>query len=146
NGQLAAVQAERIKGKLERDALHQAKQDPTLLDSLANVQAAAVVGSLKAKLIELKASESELSARYQPAHPKMETLREQIAFVQKELEREIDAVMLSSQRHEASLEETERGLKAAIAAEREREARLNKLSLDFKRLEREVQTNERLYE
>ncbi len=146
NGQLAAVQAERIRGRLDREALHQAKENPALLDSLATIQAAEVVSALKSKLIDLKTTYSELSARYQAAHPKMSTLQEQIDLVQQELEREIDAVMLSGQRHEASLEETERGLAAAIAAERQREARLNKLSLDFKRLQRDVETNERLYE
>ncbi|MFZ9889952.1 MAG: hypothetical protein ACO3JL_20845, partial [Myxococcota bacterium] len=35
NGQLAGVQAERIRGRLEREALEAAKDDPRLLDSLA---------------------------------------------------------------------------------------------------------------
>lgn len=146
NGQLAGVQADRIRSKLERDALQQARENPALLDSLVDIQKAAVVSTLKSKLIDLKTTYSELSARYQAAHPKMATLQEQIELVEKELLREIDAVMLSSQRQEASLEETERGLKVAIADERQREARLNKLSLDFKRLQRDVETNERLYE
>ncbi|MFZ9889754.1 MAG: polysaccharide biosynthesis tyrosine autokinase, partial [Myxococcota bacterium] len=146
NGQLAGVQAERIRGRLEREALEAAKEDPRLLDSLANIQQAGVVAALKGQLIGLKTTYRELSARYQGAHPKMVTVKEQLDLVEQELAREIDAVLVSSERREASQVETERGLKQAISEERQREARLNKLSLDYKRLQREVETNERLYE
>lgn len=146
NSQLASVQAERIRGRLERNALREARTDPVLLNTLAGIQGAEVISSLKAQLIQLQAQKAELSLRYQPAHPKMVTLSQQMELIEKELRKEIDAVLTSLERKEASLEETERGLKEAIAAERQREARLNKLSLDFKRLAREVETNERLYD
>jgi polysaccharide biosynthesis transport protein len=146
NSRLAEVQGERIRGKLDREALREARENPALMDSLSQIQSASIVSTLKGRLNELKAKQSELAARYQEAHPKVVTLKEQLELVEVELRREIDAVMLSSERREASLEETERGMTAAIAAERLREARLNKLALDFKRLQRDVQTNERLYE
>lgn len=146
NGQLAEVQAERIRGQLEAQALKEVREHPALIDTIPEIRDAPVIASLKTKLIELRAEKTELSARYQDAHPKMKAVEEQIALVNKNLEKEIDSVLLSLERRQASLENTERGLKAAIAAEREREARLNRLSLDYDRLKREVDTNARLYE
>ena len=44
---------------------------------MQSIQGAELVSGLKSKIIDLKTQQSELSARYQPAHPKMATLQEQ---------------------------------------------------------------------
>lgn len=146
NGQLAEVQAERIRNQLEAKALGEVRESPALIDTIPEIRDAPVIAALKTRLIELRAKKAELSERYQEAYPAMQRLNEQIALVEKNLEKEIDSVLLSLERRQASVEHTERGLKAAIAEERQREARLNRLSLDYDRLKREVDTNSRLYE
>ncbi len=146
NEQLAHVQAQRIRQQVNAQALKDARANEALIDTIAEVRDAAVIGSLKTQLVELRADRTELMARYLPAHPKVQALDEQIELVRKNLEGQIDAVLVSLERQQASLESTERGLKEAIAQERQREARLNKLMLQYQRLKREVDTNARLYE
>ena len=146
NGKLAEVQAERIRGELNAKALVDVRTDASLLDSLPEVRDAPVISALKTKLIELRTKRMELAARYQDEHPKMRAVDEQILLLEKNLEKEVDSVLLALDRKQASLATTIAGLKKAIAEERSREATLNKLSLDYGRLKREVETNSRLYE
>jgi len=146
NAKLAEVQAEKIRTQLDAQVLEEAKTTPALIDSIYEVRNAAVISALKTKRIELDGQKTELAARYQDAHPKMVALNEQIAIVEASLRKEIDAILLSLQRTQEQLSSTEAGLKIAIADERAREARLNKLKLDFDRLKREVDTNAQLYD
>ncbi len=146
NAQLAEVQAQRIRQQVNAQALTDARANEALIDTIAEVRDAAVIASLKTQLVELRADRTELMARYLAAHPKVKAIDEQIELVRKNLEGQIDAVLVSLERQQASLESTERGLKEAIAQERQREARLNKLMLQYQRLKREVDTNARLYE
>lgn len=146
NTQLAEVQAQRIRQQVNAQALKDARANEALIDTIAEVRDATVIASLKTQLVELRAERTELMARYLPAHPKVKALDEQVGLVEKNLEGQIDAVLVSLERQQASLETTERGLKDAIAQERQREARLNKLMLQYQRLKRGVDTNSRLYE
>src|SRR5207302_8508684 len=95
---------------------------------------------------ELWAQRVEMTARYQDDHPKMKALNDQIAVLEKDLKQEVDSVLTAMQRGEASRANTEDGLKKALAEERQREAKLNKLSLEYGRLKREVDTNAKLYD
>lgn len=146
NAALAETQASRIRGELNGRALVEVRNNAELVDTLKEIQDAAVINELKSRLVELRASRVELTARYQDDHPKMKALNEQIAALERDLKREIDAVLAAMDRTQASTSNTEQGLKRALADEREREAKLNKLSLEYSRLKREVDTNAKLYD
>ncbi len=146
NAQLAAEEASRIRDTVNMAALKQVREDPALIDTLPEIQAASVVASLKTKRIELKATETELSARYLEDHPKVKLLREQVAAVDADLQREIDAVLVALERQKESREQAITGLREALTAERAKEARLNKLTLDYQRLKRERDSNAQLFD
>jgi succinoglycan biosynthesis transport protein ExoP len=146
NGRLAQTQAERIQQEINAQALRDARANNALLDTIPEIRDAPVIAALKTRLVELAADRSELTARYLPAHPKVQSVDDQIELVRSNLATQIDAVLVSLERRQATLANTESGLKRAIAEERQREARLNKLMLDYQRLRREVDTNSRLYE
>lgn len=146
NSQLAEEEAAAIRDTLNVAALKQVRDDPALVDTLPEIQAAGVVNSLKTKLIELRATEIDLSARYQADHPKMKLLKEQMDTLRTELKREIDAVLTALERQKASREASIVGLRAALDAERQKEARLNKLALDYNRLKRERDSQGQLFD
>lgn len=141
NGQLAEEEASNIRDAVNVEALRQVKENPALVDTLNEVQSAAVVNSVKTRLIELRALETEMSARYLPEHPKVKVLQEQIAAVEQELKREIQSVLTALERQKQSREQSLIGLRAALDAERKKEARLNTLALEYNRLKRERDTN-----
>ena len=146
NAQLAEEEASKIRDVLNVTALKQVRENPTLVDTLPEIQAAGVINTLKTRLVELHAQETDLEARYQPEHPKVKLVHEQIAAIEKDLKAEVDAVLTSLERAKAAREEAIRGLKQALDAERMKEARLNKLSLDYQALQRERDTNVHLFE
>lgn len=145
NKTLASVQAQRIENRLDAKVLSEVKDNPDLLETISAIRDAPIIAALKAKRIELDADRSLLSSRYKTAHPKMKAIDEQIQLVNNNLDKEVNSVLISLKRQQASLAETEAGLKQAIQKERQKEASLNKLQLQYNRLKREVETNEKLF-
>ena len=146
NTNLATVQADRVRRSLDAQALREAHENPVLIYSMREIQGATVVSSLKTKLIDLKARRSELLDRYQDAHPRVQEVDAQIIELNAQLKNEIEGIVLGMERDQASLETTESGLKRMITEVRDREARLNHLSLEYFRLKRDVETNTKLYD
>jgi polysaccharide biosynthesis transport protein len=146
NTALADVQADRIRAQLDVQTLEELRSHPDLIDTLPEIQSADVVTSLKQKLIDLRAMRLDLQGRYQAAHPKMKILDEQETALSQALTKEVDAVLGALQRKARTQQNTEAGLKLALTAEREREARLNRMTLDYVRRKREVDTNNALYQ
>ncbi|MBI1945827.1 MAG: polysaccharide biosynthesis tyrosine autokinase [Deltaproteobacteria bacterium] len=146
NAQLAEEEAAAIRDTLNVAALRQVREDPALVDTLPEIQAAGVVNSLKTKLVELRATEVDLTARYQAEHPRMKLLQEQMTTLRNELQREIDAVLTALERQKASREASIVGLREALDVERGKEARLNKLALDYNRLKRERDSQAQLFD
>jgi polysaccharide biosynthesis transport protein len=144
--QLAEEEASSIRDELNVIALRQVKDDPSLIDTLPEIQSANVVNTLKTRLIELRALETELGARYLGEHPKMKLVREQTATIEGDLKKEVQAVLTALERQKASREQSIRGLKGALDVERQKEARLNKLALEYNRIKRERDTNIQLFE
>jgi capsular exopolysaccharide synthesis family protein len=145
-GRLADIQAQQIAKTVDAEALAKVKEDQLVMDSMGSLQGSSVVASLKSQILTMEADLEVLQERYQPAHPKIKNLQEKKAFLEKTLEYEIEARLMALNREQESLAFTEKGLGAAIAQERTREAELNKLNLDYQRLKREVSTNASLYE
>ncbi len=146
NTQLAAEEASRIRASLNVQALEQVKAQPSLIDTLPEIQSASVVNELKKKLVEVRTLEIDLGARYQPDHPRMKLLASQRASLQADLEREVQALLTSIERSNASRESTIVGLRSALAEERGKEARLNRLLVDYERMKRERDTDAKLFD
>lgn len=144
--QLAQDEASSIRDVLNVEALNQVRADPALIDTLPEIQSATVVTALKEKIIDLQATQTELTAKYLPDHPKMKLVREQISAVQADLKREVAAVLTALERQSASRAQSLKGLRAALDLERSKEARLNKLALEYNRIKRERDTNIQLFE
>ncbi len=146
NAQLAQEEASAIRDFLNVATLKQVRENPALLDTLPEIQSAPVVTSLKTRLVELHAQQMDLESRYQPEHPKLKLLREQVGAIEADIKAEADAVLTSVERQAEEREETIKGLRKALDAERMKEARLNKLALDYHALQRERDTNVHLFE
>ncbi len=143
---LAEVEGAQIQMQLDADALRRAKVEPELLQTLAQVQNVPIIGNLEGRILELENTQTELLTKYKSAHPKVRAVDQQLVLANKALKKEIGYVLSTVDREIRSLENTRRGLEKAVNDERLKEARLNKLSLEYNRLRREVETNEKLYD
>ncbi|MBH1988535.1 MAG: polysaccharide biosynthesis tyrosine autokinase [Myxococcaceae bacterium] len=143
---LAEIQSREIEGRVNAQALARVSENPKLLDSLSEVQNAPMMGALKTKLIALKAKRLELEHRYLPDHPKLKVVDLELGSLQKTVQEEVQNTIALLERDRQSLLTTEMGLEHAIQEQREQETHLNKLSYDYGRLKREVDTNTKLYD
>lgn len=146
NAQLATEEAGRIRDVLNVEALEQVRTEPTLVETLPEIQNAGVVNELKTRLIEVRAREMELSARYLGDHPKMKLVAEQKSTIEADLKREVGALLTSLDRAKNSRAASIDGLKRALADEREKEARLNKLSIKYEQMKRDRDTDAKLFD
>jgi capsular exopolysaccharide synthesis family protein len=146
NSALATEEGAQIRDVLNVKALEQVRQDPSLLDTLPEVQSASIVSSFKQKLLELRTLEMEAQSKYLPEHPKMKLLVEQRAVLEKDLQREIQALLTSLERQKASREASIAGLREALNVERSKEARLNNLAIAYNQLKRERDTDQKLFD
>ncbi|MCP4501013.1 MAG: polysaccharide biosynthesis tyrosine autokinase [Deltaproteobacteria bacterium] len=143
----AEVESKIIQNRLLSKMLKNAKDDPTLLNSLDEIRAEKIVHSHKSKIAELESMRTDLlSERYQKDHPKIKEYDDRIAVFRAKLQKEIDGIVVSLERKQESLVLSERGLRTAIEKERQKEARLNAISKSEKRFRREVETTRGLYD
>lgn len=146
NAQLAIEEASRIRDAVNMQALEQVTADPSLVDTLPEIQTAGLVGEIKKRLVEVRTLEMELSARYQPDHPKMKLLAEQKTSLQADLQTEVKNLLTALVRSKAARDASIDGLRKAVDEERAKEARLNKLLIDYERMKRERDTDAKLFD
>ncbi len=145
NVQLAQEEASSIRERKAAEALERVKLEPKLIDTLEPIQSAPVINTIKASLEELRSEREKLATRYQADHPKMDENAKQLKRLEERLHDETDAVLTLQRRKQDQSVISMIGLRDKLTQEREHEARLNKLSLMYARLKREVSTNEKLY-
>lgn len=145
SNKLTELQSALLTREMDRKALADLNEHPELLDTIPDLRSVAVVNDLKQQIVSLNAQLQDLSGRYLPAHPKIKALSEQKKSLTAELKREVAASIKMLERENAALAKTESGLKRVILEERQKEAKLNEFALEYARLNRDVETNSKLY-
>lgn len=138
------------KKRLEIEARYlRLKEGSTKSDEAFTLPAIAqdeLIKNLKMEKIKLDREYSRLSEIYRPGHPEMLRTRDQISFLEKEMDNEVlNIIEITRQEYEAvkEYEETLEGLLGKLNREA---SRLNKLAVTFNILQRDVKSNRKLYE
>lgn len=104
------------------------------------------IADLKLKYVDVQNEVNDLVERYGPEHPKMVAAQEKLKSARETLQREVDAIVVAALAESEEIAETERNL-VALLEETKREAfENNKKEMDYKRLAREEENNQRLYD
>lgn len=143
--ELASVEAKRIHSQTDMLLLKKAKQNSDLADLVDEVQTSAVIIDLKAAIHTIERERDALDARYQADHPKMIAVAQTLASAKARLTKEVKAILDGIEGRHLALADTEKGMAAKLADVRSKEARLNKLQKNYRRLKREVESNERMF-
>ena len=113
---------------------------------LVDVVENALVGSLKAQLVELETERASLSVLYLDNHPQMLANAEKIALVRESLNREIEAALRSQQ----IVYDTAANLAATIRQKMEESYNeallLGDTQVEYERLQREVELNREVFQ
>jgi succinoglycan biosynthesis transport protein ExoP len=89
---------------------------------------------------------ADLAERYGPEHPKMKAAQEKLENARKSLMGEIDAIIAANLAEFEELVETEKNLMRMLEEVKRESFEVNKKEIDYKRLAREEENNQRLYE
>jgi succinoglycan biosynthesis transport protein ExoP len=116
------------------------------LESVPQVINNPLIQQLKVKLLTLEGERSELLEQFRSKHPTVEAVESRIAAIQAQLEVEIHQIV-TSMRNEYELARTqENELLTALEQQKAEAQELNQKSIEYGVLEREVESNQRMYE
>ncbi len=146
NRQLTEVQAERLRQQADTTQIKRYLDKKRTGAPIDQVISNPLVQSLKTTWIDLRKREAELSSRYMEQHPEVLAIRKQIKLVEGALQREVDNILSSSENKLRALQQTEGGLHSRLEELKSDAQDLNGKEVAYRQLEREYQTNQRLYD
>ncbi len=151
NDALTRISVKRAELEPKRRSLEEAKArhasgDRSGLEALPAVSQSGVVHALKGQLLALEQEQGALAQRYLDKHPKLSELETKVAQVRRALEGEIQRLVGIEEREYREVVETERQLQGLIAGAKRESFELNRRQLDFNKLKREQDNNQRLYD
>jgi succinoglycan biosynthesis transport protein ExoP len=143
-----ATEAEGERFKLEGDMKEiqsTQTQDPERLLLLASVSSLPGIELLRKQIRELEAEFSALKERYLDLHPKYIQAESQVKELKAALSRAVLKAGEQIQRSYESARVTEEKFKQALADQEKLSMSLNAISIPYKELERQVETDQALY-
>jgi polysaccharide biosynthesis transport protein len=152
NGALTDIRT-RIAGlKARVEAINDLKKgadtagDAMWADVLTGTAGQTPLSALKNRYLQEKADCSALGARYLPEHPKLASCLQKVAEARDDLVHELDNVVRGAQLDLTEATAKERNLQALLATAKAEAFEVNKRQIEFERIKRESDNNQRLYD
>jgi capsular exopolysaccharide synthesis family protein len=154
NGALTEVRT-RIAGlKARVEAIQGLKKgvdtakEPDWADVLTQnpVGPAATAATLKTRYLQEKADCSALAERYLPGHPKLAGCMEKVAVARQDLVHELENVVRGAELELREATAKERNLEVLLESAKSEAFDVNKRQIEFERMKRESDNNQRLYD
>lgn len=142
---LQSVKARRIELESKRDEMVRVKGMPNGEDVFPEVFKSDSTANLKSINVDLSNQLAMLEVKFGDKHPKIVEVKEQQANVQKRMHQELDSAMAALDAELRITSENERKFKEALRKASAEALDLNKNLINYKRLIRENENNNRLY-
>lgn len=104
------------------------------------------INDLKKSYLTVASEVADLSERYGPEHPKMKAAEEKLRGAKRSLTAEVDAILAANLSEYDELVVTEKNLNVMLDEVKREAFENNKKEIDYRRLAREEENNQRLYE
>jgi capsular exopolysaccharide synthesis family protein len=135
-----------LEAKAKAITLAQKSGDPMQLEALPEVAKDGEVATLRGKVVEAQLELDGLQARYGPEWPKVEEVRHRLDALQATYQRTVQRVIITSLNDYKVVANTEDNLLKLLDTAKREAFDVNLKELDYKRLAREGENNQRLYE
>jgi capsular exopolysaccharide synthesis family protein len=152
NGALTEIRT-RIAGlKARVDAINSLRRnadtakDPAWADVLASGAPSGPLTNLKARFLQEKGECAALTERYLPDHPKLATCLQKVDEARRDLIHELDNVIRSAQLDLTEALAKEHNLQELLDTTKAEAFEVNKRQIEFDRIKREADNNQRLYD
>jgi capsular exopolysaccharide synthesis family protein len=151
NGALTDIRT-RIAGlKARVEAINSLKKGPDssnnpLWADVLTGTGVGVLSALKTRYLQEKAECAAMAERYLPDHPKLATCLQKVSEAREDLVHELDNVVHGAQFDLAEATAKERNLQVLLEAAKAEAFVVNKRQIEFDRIKRESDNNQRLYD
>ncbi|MBW2702156.1 MAG: polysaccharide biosynthesis tyrosine autokinase [Deltaproteobacteria bacterium] len=136
NQALSRIQTERITLQSRRQQVTDIKTRKLPLDSIDEIIDNKLIQQMKESYFRAKENKAELATRYLPEHPKYKALDEKIKEVRRNLEREIDNVLVSMEAEFQAKVASEKQIQRELAKVKAEALGINKKAITYNRLKR----------
>lgn len=145
NQQLNQIRARRIELEAARKIIAAAREHIEERETIPEIRHNTVIQGMKQMFAQLSREKADLSSRYGDRHPKIATINEQIATLNREYQVEIDGILAASEKQFQQVLDAEKSLNALIEKEKRQAIELSKLEAMYKPLAREAENNAKVY-
>ena len=144
---LTEARANRIELQSKKAAIANVMnaKDPMAIP-LVSLNESPLIQQLKQDFGKMSQEYSELSERYGPKYPKMVEIQAKLTRIQGDIKREVENVLYSINAELEAAKKTEAGLKQTLNEFKKQGLELSEKAVEFGRLERTRQNNEKIYE
>jgi capsular exopolysaccharide synthesis family protein len=135
--------------RINKEALYnqlKAAQSAGTIDSLPVILSNDFIQKLRSDLSDLQRQQAQLAERYGPRHAEMIKIRTAIESADAKLKLEISKVVDSVQNEYQAAQAEERSLQAALDSQKGEALSLNRKSIEASVLQRELDSNQQIYE
>lgn len=136
--------------RIERESLYQRlkaiQSDAVALDTFPAIQANAFIQQLKVELAGLQRQQGELLQKLGPRHPDLIRVGSGIQLAQGRLDHEIGKVVDAVRNQFLAAESQERSLIAALDGQKREALAMNRKSIEYDVLRREVESTRQIYD
>jgi capsular exopolysaccharide synthesis family protein len=136
--------------RIEKQALYNQlkgiQNDRTALDTVPAVLSHAYIQQLKVELANLQRQEKQLAETMLEKHPDVIKVKNAVQLAEARLQGEIGKVVESIRNEYLAAEAQERGLTAALEAQKSEALQLNRKAIEYNVLERDAATNRQMFE
>ncbi len=136
----------RIEKETLYNQLEAIQQDPAALDTFPAILSNVFIQQVKAALADLQRQQARLSEQLGDRHPELIRLRSSIALTEAKLRTEIANIAQSTANEYRAALAQERQLTAALEAQKFEALALNRKTIDYAALERDVTSNRQMFE
>jgi succinoglycan biosynthesis transport protein ExoP len=120
--------------------------DPERMMSLGIIVASQFINQLKLNYVAVSNEVAELRERYGPEHPKLASAEQRLAAAKENLGKEVDAILKAAIAEYDEAAATEKNLQVMLEEVKLESLDNNKKEIDYKRLARDEENNQRLYD
>jgi exopolysaccharide transport family protein len=146
NGAVTRAKTERIEREAVYNQLRAIQNDRAALDTFPAILSNAFIQAQKTELAELQRQHAGLSERLGERHPDIIKVRTSIQTAESKLQGEIEKVVQSVRNQYQAALAQERSLTAALDAQKGEALSMNRKSIEYGVLQREVESTRQIYD
>jgi len=145
NAKLTDIRVQRIALESKRRMIERARDNITEQETLPELRENATVKQLRESFVASAKEYAELSAKYGPAHPRIQALTDQMQVVRKAYEKAMNEELATFEKSYQEVIDNEKSLRSLMEQQKSEAIELSKIEVEYRPLARAAEQNSKMY-